>query len=147
MLPLEGRSLAEVAAALVGGSSDGHSGSALYLLNSMLNHSCEPSVDVQFADNSSRRAVTQLSVNTDMLTPSCFTSCRHVTAKTAVSATFPLTAGLPCGQQGTLIEGRSSSSATLMPTCHSSSGSSACNLHMDLSASVRGVRRKQMTRL
>ena len=76
VLPLEGRSLAEVAAALVGGSSDGHSGSALYLLSSILNHSCTPSVDVQFADNSSRRAITQLRVNTVRPTSSWCTSCR-----------------------------------------------------------------------
>lgn len=54
VLPLEGRSLADVAAALIGGSSDGHSGSALYLLSSLFNHSCMPSVDVQYSDNSSR---------------------------------------------------------------------------------------------
>ena len=70
MLPLEGRSLAEVAAALVGGSSDGHSGSALFQISSLLNHSCLPSVDVQFADNSSRRAIVQLPVHEVMLTPS-----------------------------------------------------------------------------
>jgi hypothetical protein len=70
VLPLEGRSLAEVAAALVGGSSDGHSGSAIYLLSSLLNHSCSPSVDVQFADNSSRRAITQLPVHMARFTSS-----------------------------------------------------------------------------
>lgn len=57
VLPLKGRSLAEVAVALIGGSSDGHSGSALYLLSSLFNHACLPSVDVQYSDNSSRRLV------------------------------------------------------------------------------------------
>jgi hypothetical protein len=69
VLPLEGRSLAEVAAALVGGSSDGHSGSAVFLVNSLFNHSCMPSVDVHFADNSSRRAIIQLPVIPSCLHP------------------------------------------------------------------------------
>ncbi len=58
MFPLpEGRSLADMAAAIVGGSSDGHSGSAAYLLCSLFNHSCMPNVDVAFPDNSCRCAL------------------------------------------------------------------------------------------
>ena len=49
-----GRSLADMAASIIGGGSEGHSGSALYHLASLFNHSCMPNLDVQFLENNSR---------------------------------------------------------------------------------------------
>ena len=43
-----------MAAAVISGGAEGHSGSALYFLGSMFNHACSPSVSVTFPDNDSR---------------------------------------------------------------------------------------------
>ena len=54
-----GQSLADMAASIIGGGSEGHSGSALYHLASLFNHSCMPNLDVQFLENKSRFARAQ----------------------------------------------------------------------------------------
>lgn len=55
IFPLQaGQSLASMAAAVINGGAEGHSGSAQYLLGSMFNHSCTPNVSVLFPDSDSR---------------------------------------------------------------------------------------------
>ncbi|KAK9813318.1 hypothetical protein WJX72_012436 [[Myrmecia] bisecta] len=51
-------SLAAMAAAVIGGAEQGHSGSAVYLLASMFNHSCAPNLDVTFPRNNGTAAFT-----------------------------------------------------------------------------------------
>lgn len=57
VLPFNPADLHSMAAAVAASSSDaGQSGSALYLLASMFNHSCDPNVDVTFPENSATAA-------------------------------------------------------------------------------------------
>lgn len=57
VFPAAGNSFREQAVSVISGDGiSGFSGSALYAAASLLNHSCQPNVDVSFPENNSKRS-------------------------------------------------------------------------------------------
>lgn len=55
--PKPGQSFADMAEAVLNGSSESYSGSACYLLSSLFNHSCEPNIEMTWPANNSKIAM------------------------------------------------------------------------------------------